>query len=95
MGQKEEKYDVCIIGAGFGGLLSGAYLSTHGYKVLVIEKLPFIGGRFANIPYKGFQLSTGAVHMIPHRRGLVVNAVKELNLDVKIKSAGKVYILKN
>ena len=21
MGQKEEKYDVCIIGAGFGGLL--------------------------------------------------------------------------
>ncbi|MBN2111020.1 MAG: NAD(P)/FAD-dependent oxidoreductase [Methanosarcinaceae archaeon] len=55
-----------IIGAGLGGLLSAAKLSQSGYEVEVFESLPIIGGRFTNIPYKGFQLSTGALHMIPH-----------------------------
>lgn len=76
---------VVIIGAGLGGLLSGAYLSRKGYKVEIFERLPIIGGRFTNIDYKGFQLSTGALHMIPHgSTGPLGTLLKELEADVKI-----------
>ena len=33
-----EKYDVIIIGAGFGGLACGITLSREGFKVLVVEQ---------------------------------------------------------
>lgn len=55
-----------VVGAGLGGLLSAARLSQEGYQVDVYERLPIPGGRFTNIEYKEHQLSTGALHMIPH-----------------------------
>jgi all-trans-retinol 13,14-reductase len=39
-----EKYDVIIVGAGLGGLLSANILSREGYNVCVIEKNPQLGG---------------------------------------------------
>lgn len=39
-----DKYDVTIIGAGLGGLLTAALLSKEGFKVLVLEKNKQIGG---------------------------------------------------
>ncbi|AXI25571.1 hypothetical protein CFE53_05295 [Methanofervidicoccus sp. A16] len=54
-----------IVGGGLGGLLAGALLSRNNHVVLY-EKLPYVGGRFTNIPYKDYQLTTGALHMIPH-----------------------------
>lgn len=60
------KYDAIIIGSGIGGLLIGACLSRMGKEVIILEKLAFVGGRFSSIPYKGFQITTGAVHMIPY-----------------------------
>ena len=53
-------YDVVVIGSGVGGLGVAARLVTSGYRVLVLEKMPVLGGRFASLPYKGFTLSTGA-----------------------------------
>lgn len=74
-----------IIGSGLGGLLSAAYLTRQGYDVSVFEKLPIIGGRFTNIDYKGFQLSTGALHMVPHGpTGPLGNLLKEISADVNI-----------
>lgn len=58
---KHEKCDIAIIGSGFGGLSAGAILSRAGYNVIVMERLPFLGGRCSNLDYKGFRLSTGAV----------------------------------
>ncbi len=55
-----EKFDVVVIGAGAGGLSSGAFLARAGYKVLVAEQLPFVGGRGSSMEYKGFKVSTGA-----------------------------------
>lgn len=55
-----------VVGAGLGGLLAGAFLARNGHEIIVLEKSAMIGGRFTNLPYKGFQLSTGALHMIPH-----------------------------
>jgi phytoene dehydrogenase-like protein len=58
-------FDAVIIGAGLGGLLSAAQLLQRGKRVLVLERLPHVGGRFTAKNFHGVQVSTGAVHMVP------------------------------
>lgn len=73
-----------IVGAGLGGLLAGALLSKN-HEVVVFEKLPFLGGRFTNLKYEGFQLTTGALHMIPHGNdGYLAQALRKAGANVKI-----------
>lgn len=84
-----------IIGAGLGGLLSGAKLSKAGYDIEIFERLPFIGGRFANLEYKGFKLSTGALHMIPHgSRGPLAQMLREVGADVTIINSKPMAVIK-
>ncbi|NJE08324.1 NAD(P)/FAD-dependent oxidoreductase [Thermococcus sp. M39] len=87
---------VVTIGAGLGGLLTSAFLAKAGHEVVVLEKSSFIGGRFTNLPYKGFQLSTGALHMVPHGEdGPLAHLLKLLNANVKIVNSnpkGKFFI---
>ena len=74
-----------VIGAGLGGLLSAAKLATSGYEVEVFDRLPMIGGRFTNIEYKGFSLSTGALHMLPHGpAGPLAQMLKSVGANVNI-----------
>jgi phytoene dehydrogenase-like protein len=58
-------YDVIVIGAGLGGLLSAAQFLRRGRRVLVVERLAHPGGRFTAKTFQGAQVSTGAVHMVP------------------------------
>jgi phytoene dehydrogenase-like protein len=39
-----ERYDAVIIGGGHNGLTAAAYLARAGWKVLVVEKRPILGG---------------------------------------------------
>lgn len=74
-----------VIGAGLGGLLSASLLSEMGYRVEVFEKLPFLGGRFTNFNYRGYEISTGALHMIPHgSRGPLARMLKKAGAKVEI-----------
>lgn len=74
-----------VIGAGLGGLLSAARLSKAGYQVDIFERLPITGGRFTNLSYKGFQLSSGAFHILPHGpAGPLSQFLSEVGADVKI-----------
>ena len=74
-----------VIGSGIGGLLTASFLAKNGYEVTVLEKSPRIGGRFANLPYRGFGLSTGAFHMLPHGEdGPLAHLLKLLGANVKI-----------
>jgi phytoene dehydrogenase-like protein len=76
---------VAVIGAGLGGLLTASLLSESGYTVDVYEKLNFYGGRFTSFEYRGFQISTGALHMIPHgKRGPLGKLLKSVGSDVEI-----------
>jgi phytoene dehydrogenase-like protein len=61
----EQHYDVIIIGAGLGGLLSAAQLLQRGKRVAIVERLPHSGGRFTAKTFQGAQVSTGALHLIP------------------------------
>ncbi|MEE8167810.1 MAG: NAD(P)/FAD-dependent oxidoreductase [Candidatus Hydrothermarchaeales archaeon] len=74
-----------VVGAGLGGLLSAVSLVKKGHEVIIFEKLPYSGGRFTNIKYQGFALSTGALHMIPHgSNGPLASMLKNLGIAVKI-----------
>jgi len=74
-----------VIGAGLGGLLSAARLSKAGHEVEVFERLPITGGRFTNLSYKGFQLSSGAFHMLPNGPGgPLARLLKEIGANVNI-----------
>lgn len=81
----QQSYDVGIIGAGLGGICTGARLTRKGYRVLMVEKLPFFGGRFSHKEYKGFTLPTGAI--IAQGGGSLESTFKEAGLEYPIKIA--------
>jgi phytoene dehydrogenase-like protein len=56
-------WDVVIVGAGYGGLCTGALLARAGKRVLVLERDATIGGRAKSFRYAGQVLDDGA-HMI-------------------------------
>ena len=58
-------FDVVVIGAGLGGLLSAAQFLRRGQRVAIVERLAHPGGRFTAKTFHGAQVSTGAVHMLP------------------------------
>jgi len=55
-----DNWDVIIVGAGYGGLCTGALLANKGKKVLVLEKGNSIGGLAASVNYAGQILDDGA-----------------------------------
>ncbi|UCE12776.1 MAG: FAD-dependent oxidoreductase [Candidatus Heimdallarchaeota archaeon] len=69
-----------------GGLLSAALLAKQGQNCFLAEKLPFFGGRFTSIRHQGFEIPTGAVHMIPHaHKGPLGNLLlQNLNLNLEV-----------
>jgi phytoene dehydrogenase-like protein len=70
-----------VIGGGIGGLLVAALYPD----VTLFEKTSYLGGRFRNLPYKGFQLTTGALHMVPHgSKGPLAQLLKRAGADCTI-----------
>jgi phytoene dehydrogenase-like protein len=67
-----QAYDVVVVGAGLGGLLAGATAANAGKSVLVLERLPYIGGRFTTVDQDGCEITTGALHLVPHGPGGVL-----------------------
>ncbi|HXZ03231.1 MAG TPA: FAD-dependent oxidoreductase [Ktedonobacteraceae bacterium] len=78
---REQHYDVIIIGAGLGGLLSAAQLVQRGKRVAIVERLPHSGGRFTAKTYQGAQISTGAVHIVPFgSSGVLARMLRRLHI---------------
>jgi phytoene dehydrogenase-like protein len=84
-GASPSQYDVIVIGAGLGGLLSAAQFLRRGQRVLVLERLSHPGGRFTAKTFKGAQVSTGAVHMLPFgANGELANMLRALAIPHRI-----------
>jgi phytoene dehydrogenase-like protein/NAD-dependent dihydropyrimidine dehydrogenase PreA subunit len=56
----EDGYEAIVIGAGIGGLMTAAGLARAGKKVLVLEQLGFIGGKYTHLTYEGYAITTAA-----------------------------------
>src|SRR5262249_21777907 len=55
------RYDAIIIGAGHNGLVTACYLARAGWKVLVLERRPLVGGCcVTEETFPGFKVSTAA-----------------------------------
>ncbi len=59
-----EKYDIAIIGAGFGGLSMGIFLQRCGYKTVICEKTALPGGVAAAWRRKKTYIFDGATNWI-------------------------------
>jgi phytoene desaturase len=53
-------YDIIVIGAGLGGLTSGAISAFRGRKVLVLEQGDLVGGCCSTFEKSGYQFDIGA-----------------------------------
>ena len=76
------KYDAVIIGSGVGGLCAAALLSHRGYKTLVVESAPRLGGRCSTEEIDGFKLSTGAVAI--HRGSALEKIYQEVGAELEL-----------
>jgi phytoene desaturase len=57
----DTEFDVIVIGAGAGGLLTAARLAHLGYRTLVTESLGHVGGRASTRDIDGFKVNNGAI----------------------------------
>ena len=53
------KYDICIIGGGFGGLICARQLAKEGRSVLLLERQQQLGGCIQSYQRHGKQYDTG------------------------------------
>ena len=54
-------YDAIVIGAGHNGLVTAGYLARAGWKVLVLERRPVVGGAcVTEAVFPGYRVSTAS-----------------------------------
>ncbi len=61
---KALEYDVVVVGAALGGLVTAAILANRGFKVAVVDALDHPGGKVGATPYRGHWVNLG------HRDGI-------------------------
>lgn len=74
---------VAVLGAGFAGLGAALRLSEK-HEVILIEKLPSLGGVVASVDYEGAKIPWGS-HWILSTDKALVNLIRELGLENKLK----------
>jgi phytoene dehydrogenase-like protein/NAD-dependent dihydropyrimidine dehydrogenase PreA subunit len=77
-----DRYDVVIVGAGIGGLMAAAWLAKEGRKVGIFERLSFIGGRYTELDYRGYTVTTGAWTSLGERCN-IGRFLKDVGADVR------------
>ena len=93
MMSKNIKADVVVIGAGLGGILCGALLGRQGYRVVIIEKLAFPGGRYTTLDQNGYKINTGAWAVGLHgTNGPLWKLLSDLGAEIETRVPGPDHI---
>lgn len=61
MGDRAERFDAVVIGAGAGGLCAAARLVGAGFSTLLLESRDRVGGRASTEVIDGFKVNVGAI----------------------------------
>ena len=92
------EYDAIVIGAGIGGLMAAAGLARAGKKVLVLEQLGFIGGKYTQLNYRDYAITTAA-WTCPGPKSRIGKLCTQLEAPIQwittrdVKSAGEHWVL--
>lgn len=78
-----ESYDAVVVGAGIGGLVSGALLAREGLKVLVVERQERPGGYVTAYQRNGYRFQVPHLMAGCSQDGAVTRVVNHLGLDVE------------
>jgi len=78
-----QRYDVLVIGAGAGGLLTAARLAHLGYRPLVVERLGYVGGRASTRDVDGFKVNNGAI--VIETGGLMEQTFAEVGAGFEVR----------
>jgi phytoene desaturase len=87
----EQTYDIVVIGSGVGGMCAGALLAGEGYRVLVTERLPRIGGRCSTVDYRGYKCTTGVIG--PEMGGILQEVFDRVSAAFDVRPAGPPHYL--
>ena len=81
-----KKYDHIVVGSGISGLTMSLLLSMSGFKVLLIEKRPIIGGSLSRFTRRGIPFDTG-FHFTGgfHEGGILSDILRMLGLRDSIE----------
>ena len=78
---------IYIIGAGVGGLTTGALLAKDGKSVKILEKSSKLGGRTASMTYKNHILDNG-FHIMPfYKKSAIFSVLKDIGIESRLKLA--------
>ena len=75
---------IVIIGAGVGGLTTGALLASHGYHPKILEKSGKIGGRTASMKFRNYVLDNG-FHIMPfYKKSAIFSILKSIGIESRL-----------
>jgi len=76
-----------VVGAGVGGLCAAARLAAAGSRVVVVERLRQVGGRWSTREIEGFKLPTGA--FLIAMDDCLAQTFEELGIDFPVRAIGE------
>ncbi|MDP6978506.1 MAG: NAD(P)/FAD-dependent oxidoreductase [Myxococcota bacterium] len=80
-----EHYDVCVIGAGYGGATVAALLAKSGRRVALIDKTPVAGGKVQTVDRKGYRFEMFGAVGIPAHDSRFHELVEELDIGDQVE----------
>ncbi|MCK9248860.1 MAG: NAD(P)/FAD-dependent oxidoreductase [Solirubrobacteraceae bacterium] len=80
---QDQPFDVVVIGAGAGGLFTAARLQHAGLRTLVVERLPYVGGRASTRDVDGFKVNVGAI--VIERGGITEETFAEVGARFDVR----------
>ncbi len=80
----ETKYDVIVIGAGFGGAACAALLARRGVKTLLVDKNTIPGGKGITLSKQGFRYELWPISGGPSLNSQFARVLEELDMEAAV-----------